>query len=112
MTQSRAELHVLRARWLRVRANVRVLAAKLIAAAHALQRDARRSDDPHMDVLVDQLAAERRAIDALAHDLDARLQAVEAALRTIEAAGVADTATRARAGRPGSAQHRVRGNAG
>ena len=61
------------ARWLRVRANVRAMSAKLAAADHALQRDARRSDDPDMGVLLTQLATERASLAALAGQLDIRI---------------------------------------
>lgn len=102
MIDSRRELRGVRARWLRVRTNVRALAAKLAAAEHAVQRDARRSDDPQMRTLVEGLAAERRAIDILGAELDARIRTVEDALRAIETASVAGAALAARAARTSS----------
>jgi hypothetical protein len=63
--------------WLRLRAKVRALATSLVAAEYGLRRDARRCDDPAMTTLVRQLAAERRALEALGSELDARIAGVK-----------------------------------
>lgn len=96
MTDLRAQIHVARTRALRVRANVRALAAKLAAAEYALARDARRSDDPQMGVFAAQLTAERQSIAALGVQLDERIALIDRACRALDASIVA--ATRVSAG--------------
>jgi hypothetical protein len=81
----RGQLRAAYAQWLRVRANVRALAASLVAAEYALRRDMRRSDDPDYATLVRQLAAERSAIDVLAAELDGRIAHVKSECAAIEA---------------------------
>lgn len=100
MTGTRAELRTVRARWLRLRAKVRGLEAQLVAAQHELRRDARRSDDPQFAVLVERLAAERRALRTLGTQLEARLRALEPVVRAAEAATVDACAASARRGNP------------
>jgi tRNA-binding protein len=77
VSDPRAALRAGFARWLRVRIKVRALAAKVRAAQHALERDARRSDDPDMLTLAAQLGSEHEALAAVASDLDERLRQVK-----------------------------------
>ncbi len=86
MTDPRGALRAAYAQWLRVRANVRALAASLVAAEHAVRRDIPRSDDSDQATLVRQLAAERSAIDVLAAELDVRIAQVKSECDAIEAA--------------------------
>ncbi len=86
MTDPRPELRATYAHWLRVRGNVRALAASLVAAEHGLARDARRSGETDMAVLAAQLAKERTAIEAVRRDLDARIVVVKRECDAIEAA--------------------------
>jgi hypothetical protein len=88
VTDPRGALRAQRARWLLVRNNLRAVAARLAAADHALRRDARRSDDPEMHVLVDALAAQRRCFGEVAVDLDERIAVIEEELRELELAVV------------------------
>ncbi len=96
MTDPRGALRAAYAQWLRVRANVRALAASLVAAEYALRRDARRSDDPDQATLVRQLAAERSAIDVLAAELDLRIAHVKSECAAIEAAYAETVGAKAR----------------
>jgi hypothetical protein len=77
MSDPRPALRAVYGHWLRVRDRVRALEASLAAAEHRLQRDARRSDDPAMATLAEQLSTERQALQALAAELDARIAAVK-----------------------------------
>ena len=77
MSDPRPALRAAYGHWLRVRDRVRALEASLAAAEHRLQRDARRSDDPAMATLAEQLLTERQAMQALAAELDARIAAVK-----------------------------------
>ncbi len=99
MTDLRAEMQIARTRALRVRANVRALEAKLAAAEHAVQRDARRGDDPRTDVLVAMLGAERRSVTALGAELDERITLIDRACRALDAGAIAETGVWARAAR-------------
>lgn len=100
MIDARSALHAALAQWYGVRARVRALGAKLAAAQHALGRDARReSADPELHLLVDRLASERAAIDALARDVDERIAHVERECRACRTRVVDELTTNARSGR-------------
>ena len=102
LNDPRIELRAAYAGWLRVRVNVRALAAKVAAAQHALERDVQRRADPDMATIAAQLGAERRALQALAGDLDARITHVKTEFAAIDS-GFVDTlaaAARSRVGKP------------
>ncbi len=73
MIDARADRQAAVSGWLRVRANVRALAARLVAAEHRARCDAQRSGEAEGMTLVSQIAAERRSIETLAGELDARI---------------------------------------
>lgn len=94
MTDPRAALRAAYAKWLRVRVNVRALAASLAASEYALRRDTRGAD-PERATLTEQIGSQRSTIDALAAELDTRIAEVKAECDAIEASYVGTIRTSA-----------------
>jgi hypothetical protein len=87
-------------RWLRVRAAVRALTARLAVAELRLRRDLQRSEDAaYAAELVAQVATERQAMVSLGVALDARIAEVKAAYATIDGERAAAIVATARTGR-------------
>jgi hypothetical protein len=83
-----------------VRATLRALTARLVAAELRLRQDTWRRDDPDLAALAHQLAAERNTLEALGRDLDARIADVKRACDAIAAGHVATIIASARRDRP------------
>ncbi len=96
MSDPREALRANLAHWLRLRAEVRAIAARLTAHEHERTRDARHDADPALAILAAQLAAERRAILALGAELDARIAHVQRDVAAIGDDYVATIAATAR----------------